>query len=73
MEDTTSSHTITLAELNRTVQLLMARSDDAENRLRCNNMQLVDLPEGAEGDQPAMFAENMFKQVLNLQQVSQMY
>lgn len=55
------------------MHILMALSDDAENRLRHNNVQVVGLPEGVEGDNPAIFAETFFKQVLSLQRVSPAY
>lgn len=73
MEDTTSSHTRTLTELEHTAQLLMACSNDAKNTLHRNNVWVVDLPEEAEGDQSAIFAETNFKQMLHFQQVSPMY
>lgn len=71
--DTAATHNRTLTDLQCQVKILMALSDDTENRLRQNNMQVVGLPEGAEGDNPATFAESLFKQVLNLQRVSSAY
>lgn len=40
--------------------------DDTENRLRHNNIHVLGLPEGNEGDHPAEFAEGFFKTVLGL-------
>lgn len=37
-EDLTATHTNTIADLQRTVHLLVAKSDDAENRARRNNV-----------------------------------
>lgn len=51
----------------------MARSEDAENCLRCNNVWVVGLPECAEGQNPVVFAETFFKQLLGLQQLSPVY
>lgn len=58
VEDTSSTHNRTLTDLQRQVNLLKARSDDAEKRLHRNNERVVGLPEGMEGDNPATFAES---------------
>lgn len=62
-----------IIDLQHQVNLLMARTDDAENRLRSNNVQVVGLPEGVTGDNPATFSESFFKQALSLQRVSPAY
>lgn len=72
VEDTTASTIQTLADLQQKVEVLMAHSEDAENRLRRNNVWVVGLPEGVEGPNPAVFAEAFFKQLLGLQQLSPM-
>lgn len=51
----------------------MAKSDNAENRLRRNNISVLGLPEGAKGENPADFAETFFKSILALTEVSQTY
>lgn len=39
--------------MQRTVQALGAKSNNAENRLRRNNIRVLGLPQGEEGDRPA--------------------
>lgn len=56
-EDLTATHSTNITHLQRTVQALVAKSDNAENRLRHNNTRVLGLPEGEEGDRPAEFAE----------------
>lgn len=72
MEDTTASTVLFVIELQQ-VKILMARSEDTEKRIRCNNVQVVGLPEGAVGQNPVVFAETFFKQLLGLQQLSPVY
>lgn len=71
-EDITTQHADSLSSLQNTVQMLVAKSDDAENRMRRNNVRVLGLPEWAEGDHPAEFAE-AFKTLLNLTEVYQTY
>lgn len=52
-EDLTANNTTNIAELQRIVQALVAKLDDAENRLRNNNIRVLGLPEWEEGDRPA--------------------
>ena len=72
-EDLTATHATSIAELQRTVQSLVAKSDDAENRLRRNNVRVLGLPEREEGEHPAEFAEEFFKTLLNLTDVPPTY
>lgn len=72
-EDLTATHATSIAELQRTVQSLVAKSDDAENRLRRNNVRVLGLPEGEEGDHPAVFAEEFFKNLLGFTDVPPTY
>lgn len=59
MEDTAAITTQYFTELQRTTdKILMAQSEDAENRLRCNNKRVVGLPDGVEGLDPTSFAES---------------
>lgn len=60
-------------ELQHTVKLLIAHSEDMENLLRRNNGRVVGLPEGSEGSSPTGFAEMFFKDILKLNQVSLAY
>lgn len=53
--------------------MLVVKSDDAENRLRRNNVWVLGLSEGAEGDHPTEFAEAFFKELLGLTEVSPTY
>lgn len=48
VEVTTTSHIVQLADLQELVRSLQNQAGDAENRQRCNNMRVVELPEGAE-------------------------
>lgn len=73
VEDTAVTTHDNVAKLQRTVKLLMARSEDAENRLRCNNVRVVGLPKGSEGVHPTSFAESFFKEILSLTKVSSVY
>lgn len=45
-EDLTAIHVASIAELQRTVQTFVAKLDDAENRLGCNNVRFLGLPGG---------------------------
>lgn len=69
-EDLTATYTSTLADLHRTVDVLLAKSNDAKNRLRCNNVRVLGLPE-EDGDAPAEFAESSF--LLGFTEVSATY
>lgn len=44
-----------VANLQRTVKILMAQSEDTENMLSLNNVQVVGLPEGSESAHPTPF------------------
>lgn len=66
VEDQQSSHSSQITELQSLVNTLVHKVDDAENRQRQNNIRVVGLPEGEEGSRPAIFAESLFKNVLNL-------
>lgn len=66
VEDTSHTHDTHLSELHE-------KTDDAEDRQRWNNVQVVGLLEGAEGAKPVLFAEQFFKQLLSLQDLSPTY
>lgn len=55
VEDQQGTHTVQIAELKSLVSSLVHKMDDAENRQRRNNIRVVSLPEGAEGQKPAIF------------------
>lgn len=46
------------------IKHLESKADDAENRSRHNNLRIVVLPEGAEGQNPVSFAERLLKILL---------
>lgn len=71
-EDLTATHATTIADLQHTVQALVAKSDDAGNRSCRNNIQVLGLPEG-EGNCPAEFAEQFFKNLLGLTEIPPAY
>lgn len=73
MEDHTGQHVDMIAELQHTVKLLVRKADDAENRMCCNNVRVLNIPDWAEEDHPADFAEAFFKDLLNLPEVPAMY
>lgn len=62
-----------MVELQQQVKILMAHSEDTENRLRHNNVRVVGLSEGEEGTNPVVFAEVFFKKLLGLQHLSPVY
>lgn len=64
--DVSHSQDTQLSELQDMVKMLQNRADDAEDRQRRNNVRVVELPEGAKGTQPTTFAEQFFKQLLEL-------
>lgn len=65
MEEASHSQGTQLSELQELVSSLQHRADDAEDRQRRNNVQVVGLPEGAEGAKTIIFAEQFFKQLLS--------
>lgn len=62
-EDTTLQHSKILWSLQQTIRMLVAKSDNAENRMRRNNVRVLGLPEC---DHPAEFAEAFFQELLGL-------
>lgn len=73
IEDTSHDHGAQLAELRDQVRALQHKAIDAEDRQRRNNIRVVGLPEGAEGDKPAQFAELFFKELLSIQDMPTTY
>lgn len=62
-----------IEDLQFTVKDLVVKSDDAENRLCCNNVRVLGLPERSEGENPTVFAESFFKDLFQLTDVSPTY
>ncbi|KAJ8383286.1 hypothetical protein AAFF_G00222220 [Aldrovandia affinis] len=48
--------------LTKENEALTLKTDDLENRLRCNNIRIIDLPEKVEGSQPTSFIEIFLKE-----------
>lgn len=46
-----------LREVEQKLQILMEKADDLENRTREDNIRVVGLKEGVEGEQPVAFFE----------------
>lgn len=57
VEDTSHTHGAHLLEFRDLVRSLQHRADDVEDRQRRNNIKVMGLREGAEGDKPVPFAE----------------
>lgn len=58
VEDQQGSHTAQIAELQSLVSSLMHKMHDTENMQRQNNIRVVGLMEGAEGQKPEFFCRN---------------
>lgn len=63
-EDTMAEHGVALRTLQTKVKALEYRAEDAENRNRRNNLRIIGLPEGAEGNNPTSFIEGMLRELL---------
>lgn len=66
LEDDTRSDFRDLRALQLQVKALQEKSIDRENRLRRNNIRVLELPEHAEGSRPAEFAETFLLSLLEL-------
>lgn len=58
-----------LKALQIQVKALQERAIDTENRLRCNNIHILGLPERAKGPRPAEFTEKLLATLFNLADV----
>lgn len=63
-KDTVAEHSAVLRSLQINVKSLEYRAEDAENRNRRNNLRIVDLAEGADGNNPTCFVEDMLRNLL---------
>lgn len=72
-EDTVVEHRAALRTLQTKVKALEYRAEDAENRNRCNNLRIVGLPEGVEGNNPTGFVEGMLHDLLPDARLSPQY
>uniref|UniRef100_A0A3B4UI21 L1 transposable element RRM domain-containing protein n=1 Tax=Seriola dumerili TaxID=41447 RepID=A0A3B4UI21_SERDU len=66
-EDRTSSLENKLAELEKKVKILTNRAEDSENRSRRDNIRIMGLKEGAEGNQAVRFFETWLPGTLGLE------
>ncbi|KAI3367054.1 hypothetical protein L3Q82_009687, partial [Scortum barcoo] len=66
MEDLLATTENKLREVEKKLQTLTEKADDMENRLRRDNIRVIGLKEGAEGEQPVAFFERWLPKILNL-------
>lgn len=59
LKETTPFYSRELQAVQLQVRALQDCAIDTENRLRCNNIHVLGLPERAEGSKPMEFAENI--------------
>lgn len=62
-----------LTELQNRLKCLVAESDDAENRMRRNNVWVLGLPEGSKRNRLTEFVEAFFKDILGLEDICPTY
>ncbi|XP_073480012.1 proteinase-activated receptor 1-like [Aquarana catesbeiana] len=70
VEDVTEEHSVAIRTLQNKVKVLEYHADDAENRSRRNNLRIVGFAEGAEGQNPATFVEDLLRSLLPGAQLS---
>lgn len=61
MEEAVRDHTATLHTVQVLLKNLEAKSEDAENRNRHNNLRIIGLPEGTEGQDTPAFTECLLR------------
>lgn len=66
-EDRTASLENKLAELEKKVKILTDRAEDSENRSRRDNIRIMGLKEGTEGNQAVRFFETWLPDTLDLE------
>lgn len=66
LEDMLATTKNKLREVDKKIQTLTEKADDMENRTRRDNIRVVSLKEGAEGEQPVAFFESWLPKILNL-------
>lgn len=65
LEDMLSTTEIKVRDAENKLQTLIEKIDDMENRTRRDNIRVVGLKEGAEGEQPVAFFERWLPKILN--------
>lgn len=69
-EDSIRDQRASIHTLQVKVKALESRAEDGENRSRRNNLRIVGLPEGAEGQDPTTFTEHLLRTLLPQAQFS---
>lgn len=64
LEDFIRDHPASVHTLQVKIKALESRVEDNENRSRRNNLKVVGLPEGAEGQDPTAFTETLLHTLL---------
>lgn len=61
VEDTVESHGVDLRIPHTKIRALEYKTEDAENRNRRNNLRIVGMAEGVEGQRPTEFVEELLR------------
>lgn len=69
-EDSIRDHRASIHTLQIKVKALESRAEDSENRSWRNNLRVVGLPQGAEGQDPTAFTEHLLRTLLPQAQFS---
>ena len=67
VEDLLATTENKLREVERKLQTLTEKADDIENRTRRDNIRVIGLKEGAEGERPVAFFERWLPKILNIE------
>ncbi|KAJ1154736.1 hypothetical protein NDU88_007479 [Pleurodeles waltl] len=62
LEDDVGSQKVTLETMEKQLEDTQWKLTDLEDRLRCNNLRLLGIPEGVEGSDPRGFVVALFKE-----------
>lgn len=66
--DTVTELEATVAAMRGEIQRLQDKCEDLENRSRRNNLRIVGIAEGEEGNKPTEFISNFLKDILDLEE-----
>lgn len=66
LEDMLGTTENKLREVEKKLQILTEKADDMENRTRRDNIRVIGLKEGVEGEQPVAFFQRWLPKILNL-------
>lgn len=67
LEDMLATTENKLREVEQKLHILTEKADDMENRSRRDNIRIIGLKEGAEGEQPVAFFQRWLPKILNLE------